>query len=166
MWIYYHLTGECPYTWVRPYSESEHRKCKIRQNRNFTITQLIRVIYVLVLTRQKYFLFFLKAVFRLWDIPVHAEWLCKQTQTRCTFSYFMRGNQMELWPLWRGGSSSPVKYHKHVTRRRDSWLESQGSRNRSGSHSFAAVEKNSATKATTGKSKGQFLIVCFFSFFI
>jgi len=59
---------------------------------------------------------------------------CVHVETGCRSLYFTCGNQMESCSLRREGKREevkavPKKYHKYVTRWRNSWLESQDSRN-------------------------------------
>jgi len=59
---------------------------------------------------------------------------CVHVGTGCRTLYFTCGNQMESCSLRRDGKREevkavPKKYHKYVTRWRNSWLESQESRN-------------------------------------
>jgi hypothetical protein len=110
MWIYYHPFGECLIheldLTLEMSSEREHRDWKIRQDRNFTInTHLWFVLTRCLYQSPKKILVSASCVFRLRDIPGHGERSCEHIETRCTISYFTRGNQMESWPLWRAGNT-------------------------------------------------------------
>jgi hypothetical protein len=98
--IHYHSTGECLIHELGPTSESLQNANTESQN-SYSLCAIFRCLYQRLEN--------VSCFCKLWILTTGHPWSwrtterkgrCKHVETRCTISYFTRGNQTESWPLW------------------------------------------------------------------